>query len=107
MKRVGFILKVKQDRLEEYKMHHRNVWPEQLEALRRHGWHNYSLFLRKDGLLFGYFETPESFQAALKGMEKEEVNLKWQEMMKPFFEGLAGSRPDEGMLELEEICHVE
>ena len=79
MKRVGFILKVKQDRLEEYKMHHRNVWPEQLEALRRHGWHNYSLFLRKDGLLFGYFETPESFQAALRGMENESVNLKWQD----------------------------
>jgi hypothetical protein len=29
-------------------------------------------------LLFGYFETPESFQVALAGMSKEEINAKWQ-----------------------------
>jgi L-rhamnose mutarotase len=27
-----------------------------LEALSRSGWHNYSLFMRADGTLFGYFE---------------------------------------------------
>ncbi len=68
MKRVGFLLKVKEDKLEEYKKHHEAVWPEMLDALRRTGWHNYSLFMREDGLLFGCFETPESFQAALDGM---------------------------------------
>ena len=34
MKRIGFILKVKQDKIEEYKRHHERVWPEMLEALR-------------------------------------------------------------------------
>ena len=61
-----------------------------LEALRRTGWHNYSLFMRDDGLLFGYFETPESFQAALAGMEVEAINEKWQEFMAPFFESAEG-----------------
>jgi L-rhamnose mutarotase len=37
MKRVGFLLKVKQELLEEYKTHHENVWPEMLEALTRTG----------------------------------------------------------------------
>ena len=60
MKRVGFILKVKPDRLEEYKRQHEQVWPDMLQALREAGWHNYSLFVRDDGLLFGYFETPDS-----------------------------------------------
>ena len=55
--RVGFLLKVKPERLEEYKERHRTVWPEMLEALRETGWHNYSLFLRPDGLLFGYVEV--------------------------------------------------
>ena len=32
MKRVGFILKVKEDRIEEYKKHHEAVWPEMLAA---------------------------------------------------------------------------
>ena len=33
MQRVGFLLKVKQDKVEEYKKMHENVWPEMLEAL--------------------------------------------------------------------------
>ena len=60
MKRVGFQFKVRQDRLAEYKEHHKHVWPEMLDALRETGWHNYTLFMREDGLIFGYFETEES-----------------------------------------------
>ena len=107
MKRVAFLLKVRQDKIKEYKAHHRDVWPEQLEALRRNGWHNYSLFIRADGLLFGYFETPESFEAALDGLAQEAINAKWQELMAPYFEDLDGARPDEGMIQLEEVCHVD
>ena len=61
MTRVGFILKVREDLIEEYKRRHREVWPEMLDALRRTGWHNYSLFMRDDGLLFGYLETTGTF----------------------------------------------
>lgn len=107
MKRVGFLLKVRPDQIEEYKSRHQAVWPEMLDALRRTGWHNYSLFMREDGLLFGYFETPESLQAAQEGMAKEEINAKWQASMAPFFEALGGMRPDEGMLELQEVFHLD
>ncbi len=107
MKRVGFVLKVRQERLEEYREHHKVVWPEMQEALRRHGWHNYSLFLKDDGTLFGYFETPESFQVALDGMAKEEINQRWQDFMAPYFESLGGAHADESMLELPEIFHLD
>lgn len=106
MKRVGFLLKVKSGRLEEYKRHHEVVWPEMLEALRRHGWHNYSLFMRDDGLLFGYFEAAESFQASLDGMAKEAINEQWQAFMSPYFESISG-RPDQNMLELQEVFHLD
>jgi L-rhamnose mutarotase len=106
MQRVGFLLKVKPDKLDEYKKHHKNVWPEMLDALRKHGWHNYSLFLREDGLLFGYVEVPESFQAALDGMAGEDINEKWQTFMAPYFESISG-RPDENMIQLEEVFHLD
>ena len=106
MKRVGFVLKVKQEKIAEYKEHHKNVWPEMLDALRRTGWHNYSLFMRDDGLLFGYFETPESFEVALQGMSREEINTTWQDFMAPFFEGIGG-HADEMMVELEEVFHLD
>lgn len=106
MQRVGFILKVKQDRIDEYKLIHQRVWPEMLDALRRHGWHNYSLFMRDDGTLFGYFETPDDFEAALEGMAGEDVNARWQVEMAPFFEG-TGGKADEMMESLTEVFHLD
>ncbi|HXV99387.1 MAG TPA: L-rhamnose mutarotase [Anaerolineae bacterium] len=107
MKRVAFLLKVKEDKIDEYKKHHQAVWPEMLAALRRTGWHNYSLFMSQDGLLFGYFETLEGFQTALAGLAKEEINAKWQEFMAPYFEGLGGAHADQSMVELEEVFHLD
>lgn len=106
MERVCFLLKVKPDRLEEYKERHRAVWPEMLAALRETGWHNYSLFLRDDGLLVGYLETPD-FGKARAGMAAREVNARWQREMAPFFEQLEGRRPDEGLLRLEEVFRLD
>jgi L-rhamnose mutarotase len=84
-----------------------------LDALRRTGWHNYSLFLRDDGLLFGYFEAAENFQKSLDGMAREEINTKWQDFMAPYFENLGGTHADssahadENMQELVEVFHLD
>ncbi len=107
MQRVGFLLKVKADRIDEYREHHRQVWPEMLAALKRQGWHNYSLFMRPDGLLFGYFEAEESFAASREGMSHEAVNERWQSLMAPFFEGMGTTHADEMMHELEEVFHLD
>ncbi len=105
MERVGFLLKVREERLEEYKKHHEAVWPEMLDALRRHGWRNYSLFLAEDGRLFGYFEAEESFQASLDGMATEDANARWQTFMSEYFEDLPGL-PDESMMQLEHVFYL-
>jgi L-rhamnose mutarotase len=106
MTRMAFMLQVKVERLEEYKRHHREVWPEMLAALSRQGWHNYSLFLRENGQLFGYVEVAESVAASVQGMAGEEINTKWQEMMAPFFADISG-HPDESLLRLEEVFHLD
>jgi L-rhamnose mutarotase len=106
MKRVGFQLKVKQELIEEYKKRHQAVWPEMQAALQRAGWHNYSLFMRPDGLLFGYVEVDESFAQAQANMEREEVNLRWQSFMDGFIEIPPGLRADQAMFELEEVFHL-
>jgi L-rhamnose mutarotase len=104
--RVAFILKIKKDKIEEYKRRHANVWPDMKQALRETGWHNYSLFMREDGMLFGYLETPD-FEAARAGMALREVNARWQAEMGEFFEQLGDQRPDEGMAPLEEVFHLD
>jgi L-rhamnose mutarotase len=105
MERVCFLLQVRPERLEEYKLRHRAVWPEMLDGLRETGWRNYSLFLRSDGLLVGYFETPD-LRFALEGMARRDVNERWQREMAPFFSNLGNGKPDEAFLRLEEIFHL-
>ena len=107
MTRVSFLLKVKPEKIEEYRAHHKAVWPEMLAALRKTGWHNYSLFMRADGLLVGYFETPESFDAARAAMAQEEVNDRWQTFMAPYFESVSGEHADDMMVGLEEVFHLD
>ncbi|MEU8874188.1 L-rhamnose mutarotase [Streptomyces javensis] len=106
MRRVCFLLKVRQDRIEEYRERHAAVWPEMRAALSESGWHNYSLFLREDGLLVGYLET-EDFEAAQAAMAATGVNARWQAEMAPFFEALNGAKPDEAMRPLTEVFHLE
>ena len=104
--RICFTLKVRPDKVEEYKEHHARVWPQMLNALRETGWHNYSLFLRADGLLIGYVET-DDFERCCREMKKHPVNAKWQALMAPFFEAMNDGGADENMFPIEEVFHLD
>src|SRR5437667_11636744 len=107
MKRQCFLLRVKPDRMAEYRQRHAEVWPEMLDALRRNGWRNYSLFLAEDGLLVGYVETEGNLPDAIAAMHREPINAKWQSEMAPLFEMPASQRPDQSMLTLQEVFHLD
>jgi len=100
VERVCFLLRVRPDRLDEYRARHREVWPEMLAALSESGWSNYSLFLRGDGLLVGYLET-DDFERAQAAMAERDVNARWQADMAPYFE-----LPGGGVERLEEVFHL-
>lgn len=105
MQRICFLLKVRKEKLAEYRKAHENVWPEMRAALTKHGWHNYSLFLRDDGTLIGYVETPD-FEAAVAGMQKEEVNARWQKEMAAFFEPLKTGAADTSLELVPQIFYL-
>jgi L-rhamnose mutarotase len=106
MQRICFNLRVRPDRVEEYVQRHEAVWPEMREALAAAGWHNYSLFVTPSGTVIGYLEC-DDFERSRQAMEQTGVNARWQREMAPFFEGLEGRRPDEGMVPLQEIFHLD
>lgn len=103
--RVCFQLQVNPARIDEYRERHAAVWPDMLAALRAAGWQNYSLFLRPDGLLIGYFEAVDP-DAALAGMAATEVNSRWQAEMAELFLDLEGS-PDTGFVRLDEVFNLD
>jgi L-rhamnose mutarotase len=106
MRRVCFTLQVDPARVAEYRELHARVWPEMLRALTDAGWHDYSLFLRQDGLLVGYLRT-DDFAAAQAAMDSAEVNRRWQAEMSSFFPDLADGRPDHGMHVLDEVFNLD
>ncbi len=87
--RSCFAFHVKPEAIEEYKHWHANVWPEMLQALSACGFRNYSLFMREDGMVFGYLES-DDLDAANACMGEQDVNTRWQAAMKPFFASIPG-----------------
>jgi L-rhamnose mutarotase len=105
MQRVCFQLQVDPVRLEEYRTRHASVWPQMLRAIEASGRRNYSLFLRDDGLLIGYYET-DSVEASQRSLEQNPDTARWEAEMAPFFIALSG-RPDQAAPQLPEIFHLE
>ena len=54
----------------------------------------------------GYLETPD-FERALAEMSKREINARWQREMTGFFMNPPGVAPDQAMLPLEEVFHLD
>lgn len=105
MQRVCFQLQVRPDRLEEYRIQHAAVWPEMLHAIADAGRRNYSLFLREDGMLVGYYET-DSVEASQAALAADPRTTAWEAAMADYFVALHG-RPDQNAPTLPEIFHLE
>jgi L-rhamnose mutarotase len=106
MERVCFQLQVKPERLEEYIQRHRAVWPRMLRAIEASGRRNYSLFLREDGLLIGYYETDDD-AASARSLAENRDTAEWEAEATDFFAALPGARPDQGAPRLREVFHLE
>lgn len=105
-KRICFVLRVRTEKIEEYKQRHSQVWPEMLSALQASGWNNYSLFLRQDGLLVGYFETSD-FEQAQNMMKEHPVNTRWQHEMATYFDEVQIGSVDDSLAPLTEVFHLD
>jgi L-rhamnose mutarotase len=85
MQRVAFVIRVKPDRIEEYRRLHDPIWPELAAELKAAGMRNYSLWLQDDGTEFGYLEC-DDWEATCAYLDRSEVHARWQEMMQGFLD---------------------
>lgn len=100
--RYCFQLHVAAEHIEEYRRRHAAVWPDMLRALEASGRTNYSLFLREDGLVTGYFEHSEPIELVRAAMDSSPVNERWQSSMRGLLVDAAQSP-----IVLEEVFHLE
>jgi len=81
VQRIAFVMQVQPGYEEEYKRRHDEIWPEMLEACKKAGLHNYSIY-RYGLLLFAYAEV-DNFKKMVQRLAKDSANAKWQKYMGP------------------------
>ena len=105
MQRIGMLLRVNPEKLEEYKRHHSPIWPEFVEELKTAGMRNYSLWLDPSGsgIEFGYLEC-DDWAAVCAYLEKSEVHTRWQEFMQDYL--LVETNSEQGGQPVKMLEHV-
>ncbi len=107
VKRIAWVIKVKPEKLDEYKKLHANPWPEVNAILKDANIQNYSIYYR-DGLLFSYLEyTGSDFDADMKKMADNPVTQKWWKLTDPCQEPVESAKEGEWWADLEEVYHLE
>jgi L-rhamnose mutarotase len=104
MIRKAFLMTLKPDCEAEYKKRHDPIWPELAETLKKHGVHNYSIFLdRSTDKLFAYaeIESEELWQQ----IAQTESCRRWWARMKDLMLTNADDSP--AVITLAEVFHLQ
>ena len=105
MRRIAFLLRIKEGMGPEYDESHSAVWPEMLDLLKRSGISEYSIF-RRDELLFLYMHVEGDFDAMWDKIDKDPVNRRWQQAMGAYFVSDHGARPGERFPMMREVFYL-
>ena len=107
MQRYGSVIKVRPEKLEEYKRLHAAVWPDVLAQITACGIRNYSIYY-KDGWLFSYFEyVGHDYAADMAKMAADPRTQEWWAVCKPCHEPLPTRGEGEWWASMEEVFHCE
>lgn len=109
VKRVGMVIKIKPEFIEEYKALHADSNPGVRDLLREAHMHNFSIFLQQldDGnwYEFGYYEyTGDDFEADMAKLDRHPRNIEWLKVCDPMQIPLEGY---DGWAEMEQVYYNE
>ncbi len=106
MKRYGNIIKLRPEKLEEYKKLHEAVWEGVLDRIRASHITNYSIFYR-DGLLFSYYEYVGTDHAAdMTAIAADPITQQWWELTIPCQQPLETCQAGEWWASMEEFFYT-
>ncbi len=112
MERYGWVIGVKDDRIDEYKKRHAAVWPDVLSMITQCHIQNYSIYLRRleDGrtYLFSYLEyTGADFTGDMARMAADPTTQAWWDVCKPCQEPLSDRADGAWWADMEEVFHLD
>ena len=105
--RYGSVIKVKPEKLAEYKELHANPWPGVNKMIRECNIRNYSIYYR-DGYLFSYFEyTGTDFEADMLKMAADSLTREWWKLTDPCQEPVESAGEGVWWADMEEVYHLD
>jgi len=105
MKRYGHIIRIRPEKLGEYKKLHKEVWPSVLEMIEKCNIQNYTIFYH-GGFLFSYYEYVGSdHEADMKKMAVDPETQKWWALTDPCQQPVETAQEGEWWAEMEEFFH--
>ena len=105
MPRYAFKLRIKLEAIEEYDREHQQVWPELLAKLKAVGISDYSVFRRGQDLVLCM--KVADFDKAWDELERDPVNIRWQELMSQLLEPVPDQQPGERFAMMKEVFYLE
>lgn len=107
VKRYGWVIKVKPEKLNYYKELHANPWSEVNAKLKKCNIQNYSIYYR-DGLLFSYLEyTGTDFDADMAKMAADPKTQEWWKLTDPCQEPVDSAKEGVWWADMEELYHLD
>ncbi|MDR3372427.1 MAG: L-rhamnose mutarotase [Ancalomicrobiaceae bacterium] len=105
MQRIGMVIGVRPEKIDEYKRLHAAVWPEVLAMISACHIRNFSIFLKEpENLLFGFFEYHGSDYAAdMAKMAADPKTQEWWAVCMPCQQPLDSRRQGEWWAEMPEV----
>jgi len=107
VKRMGMLIGIRPEKIDEYKRLHANSWPDILAMISGCNIKNYSIFLREpENLLFGCWEYHgDDFAADAAKMAADPTTQRWWELTNPCQERLPSAADGEWWSMMEEVFH--
>ena len=110
LERYGMVIRVKAEKIPEYKELHAATWPGVLGQIDRSNIRNYSIFLAElepgKHYLFAYYEyVGEDWEADMAKMGEDDETIRWWKLTDPCQEPVASAPDGTWWMRMEEVFH--
>lgn len=106
-KRYAMMIKIKTEKISDYKKLHAAVWPEVIDIMRHYHIKNYSIYL-KNNLLVGYLEYHgNNYTDDMRQLAAHAVIQRWWKLTDPCQEPFQPHQQGDWWTSMEEVFHMD
>lgn len=112
VKRVGSVVGLNEETMQQYILLHEHVWPEVLKRIADSGIRNYTIFCgqvdESNYYLFSYFEyVGDDFEADMAAVAQDPVTRDWWKLTAPLQRRLPGTPVGEQWKQIKQVFHTD